>query len=85
MTPYEKLRSLPGAEAFLKPGVTFEQLDAVAHAVTSLEGRPEGSAGTQGALSAHRQGGAPRGVIRPPPPPARPRSPRGRRNLLRAH
>ena len=36
-TPYEKLRSLPGAEAFLKPGVTFEQLDAVAHAVTSLE------------------------------------------------
>ena len=36
-TPYEKLRSLPGAEAFLKPGVTFERLDAVALAVTSLE------------------------------------------------
>ena len=37
MTPYEKLRSLPGADGFLKPGITFEQLDAVAHAATDLE------------------------------------------------
>lgn len=37
MTPYEKLGSLPGAEALLKPGITFEQLDAVAHAVTEVE------------------------------------------------
>ena len=36
-TPYETLKSLPGAEDFLKPGVTFEQLDAVANAVTDLE------------------------------------------------
>ena len=36
-TPHEKLRSLPEAEGFLKPGVTFEKLDAVAHAVTSVE------------------------------------------------
>ena len=37
MTPYEKLRSLPAAEDFLKPGVTFEQLDAAAHVQTDLE------------------------------------------------
>jgi len=28
MTPYEKLKSLPGAECFLKPGRSFEALDA---------------------------------------------------------
>jgi transposase InsO family protein len=32
MTPYEKLKSLPGASAFLKSGVTFEQLDRAAAA-----------------------------------------------------
>ena len=37
MTPYEKLRSLPGADGFLKPGITFEQLDAAVHAATDLE------------------------------------------------
>ena len=30
MTPYDKLRSLPDADAHLKPGTTFEQLDAIA-------------------------------------------------------
>jgi len=30
-TPYEKLKSLPQAEAHLKPGITFEILDATAH------------------------------------------------------
>jgi len=30
MTPYEKLKSLPTAEAFLKPGITFEQLEKTA-------------------------------------------------------
>src|SRR5690606_29666892 len=30
MTPYEKLKSLPDAEAYLKPGITFEDLDAIA-------------------------------------------------------
>ena len=41
MTPYEKLGSLPGADGFLKSGLTFEQLDAAAHAVDSLEAAQE--------------------------------------------
>ena len=36
-TPYEKLKSLPDAERFLKPGVTFAELDEVAHAMSDLE------------------------------------------------
>ena len=35
-TPYEKLKSLPEAARWLKPGVTFEDLDAVAHAHSDL-------------------------------------------------
>lgn len=34
MTPYEKLKSLPLAPTFLKPGVTFAQLDALAGAMS---------------------------------------------------
>ena len=34
MTPYEKLRSLPDATACLKPGTSFDQLDAVADAMS---------------------------------------------------
>ena len=34
MTPYEKLKSLHQAEQFLKPGITFAQLDAQASAVS---------------------------------------------------
>lgn len=30
MTPYEKLKSLPDAESFLRPGITFDRLDAIA-------------------------------------------------------
>jgi len=30
-TPYEKLKSLPQAESYLRPGVTFETLDAIAN------------------------------------------------------
>jgi hypothetical protein len=30
MTPYEKLRSLPEAASYLKPGMTLEKLDAIA-------------------------------------------------------
>ena len=37
MTPYDKLQSLDNAERFLNPGVTFDQLDAIAHAVSDLE------------------------------------------------
>jgi len=32
MTPYEKFKSLPAAQTYLKPGVTFEDLDAFATA-----------------------------------------------------
>ncbi len=37
MTPYEKLKSLPEAVRFLKPGVTFEQLDQTATAISDNE------------------------------------------------
>ena len=37
MTPYEKLKSLPNADQYLKPGVTFDQLDAIADAVSDNE------------------------------------------------
>ena len=37
MTPYDKLKSLPNAESFLKPGVTFEQLDEIAYAISDNE------------------------------------------------
>ena len=30
MTPYQKLKSLPNAKQYLKPGITFEQLDKIA-------------------------------------------------------
>ncbi len=34
MTPYEKLKSLPGAETYLKPGLSFAILDQVAYAIS---------------------------------------------------
>lgn len=37
MTPYEKLKSLPQAETFLKPGINFDQLDAEAKAMSDNE------------------------------------------------
>ena len=37
MTPYEKLKSLNSPEQFLKPGITFKQLDAQAHAISDNE------------------------------------------------
>ena len=37
MTPYDRLRSLPGATACLKPGTTFAQLDAMASAASDNE------------------------------------------------
>ena len=36
-TPYEKLKSLPIAATFLKPGLTFQQLDAIAYAQSDLD------------------------------------------------
>lgn len=37
MTPYEKLKSLPHAAAHLKPGMTFERLDEIAHECSDNE------------------------------------------------
>ena len=34
MTPYDKLKSLPGAEAYLKPGLSFAILDTIAYALS---------------------------------------------------
>ena len=36
-TPYEKLKSLPQANSFLKPGLTFDQLDRLANAVSDSD------------------------------------------------
>ncbi|RCN57173.1 DDE-type integrase/transposase/recombinase [Acidiferrobacter thiooxydans] len=37
MTPYDKLKSLPEAHQYLKPGITFKQLDAIAYAISDNE------------------------------------------------
>jgi hypothetical protein len=37
MTPYEKLKSLPEAESYLKAGVTLQQLDDIAHEMSDNE------------------------------------------------
>ena len=37
VTPYEKLKSLPQAERFLKPGISFEQLDRIAKRMSDTE------------------------------------------------
>jgi transposase InsO family protein len=37
MTPYEKLKSLPHAEAYLKPGTDFKQLDEIAYQISDNE------------------------------------------------
>lgn len=34
MTPYDKLKSLPNAKDYLKPGINFEILDKVAHQIS---------------------------------------------------
>ena len=36
-TPYERLKSIKGAERFLKPGLSFAALDAEANALGDLE------------------------------------------------
>ncbi len=36
-TPYEKLKSLPEAAQYLKPGVTYDDLDAIAYAISDHE------------------------------------------------
>ena len=34
MTPYDKLKSLPDAEKYLKEGMSFEIMDEIAYAIT---------------------------------------------------
>ncbi len=34
MTPYDKLKSIEGAQQYLKPGVTFKMLDDIADAMS---------------------------------------------------
>ena len=34
MTPYDKLKSLPNAKDYLKPGISFEILDKLAHQIS---------------------------------------------------
>ena len=41
MTPYEKLKSLPDADQYLKPGITFEILDAIAYQQSDNEAADE--------------------------------------------
>jgi len=37
MTPYDKLKSLPNADQFLKPGLSFQSLDDIAYAINDNE------------------------------------------------
>ena len=37
MTPYDKLKSLDNAEQYLKPGITFDDLDKIAYAMSDNE------------------------------------------------
>jgi len=37
MTPYDKLKSLPDAVQYLKPGVTFKGLDVIATKQSDLD------------------------------------------------
>lgn len=37
MTPYEKLKSLPQADKYLKPGITYKILDAAAFEINDNE------------------------------------------------
>lgn len=37
MTPYEKLKSLDHAEDYLKPGISFEQMDKEAYKMSDNE------------------------------------------------
>jgi len=37
MTPYERFKSLPAAERYLRPGITIEKLDDIAHQMSDNE------------------------------------------------
>ena len=41
VTPYKKLKSLPNAEQYLKPGITFAELDKIAYNQSNVEFKTE--------------------------------------------
>ena len=57
-TPYEKLKSLPGAEGCLRVGVTFEEPDREAHASTDNEAAQELNAAWERLFRELREEGA---------------------------
>ena len=56
-TPYDRLRSLPGAKGFLRPATTFEALDQLALATTRLRSGPGRPARPRRAHAHPRKGG----------------------------
>lgn len=55
MTPYDKLKSLPDATSFLKPGMTFQTLDAIAASISDNDAaRALNKARAQLFLSIHK-------------------------------
>ncbi len=59
MTPYDKLKSLPNATAYLKPGVNWERLDALATEISDNEAAKRmNEAREKLFLSLNRQAGA---------------------------
>ena len=36
-TPYEKLKSIPGSESYLRQGISFEELDGIANLMSDNE------------------------------------------------
>ena len=77
MTPYDKLKSLDHPERFLKPRVTFDQLDAAAHAVSDPRRRPRAQQRPRRPVPHHRARLARRGLTLPTPTIHRP-APSGR-------
>ncbi len=55
MTPYDKLKSLPDAEQYLRPGVTFAQLDRIVLAKTDLEAGEDAQRALATLLCANRE------------------------------
>ena len=65
-TPYEKLKSLPNAATFLKPGVTFQHLDAIAYAQSDLRRRPRSQCRPRRTVPNHRLRVGTRRRVTPP-------------------
>ena len=53
MTPYEKLKSLPNAQDFLKPGMSFQALDAYVAATSDNQAAQQLNQARASAVSIH--------------------------------